>query len=282
MKKLGILMLMMLMTTTLIACGDEEDSLQASNQNQSAEANDSAGEQEDVIEAADDIDQSDIMNVDDELDEGGDDELDEGGDNELAGIPEVTDADWEAVPEGALAVPLAQLHEHELYVFFEDNEWQLCHLTGDCVLGVFQSHDGDEPWIHILGDVLHFRAEFDRVLNPLLGGEIAECRTNDKNNLLICEGVDFSEGVILDDEGLGMFGGFDSEATQEMIVRLTEATTFEIMHTDGHNSTTSQGTRNDFDELVSGTSTSYSLSIKHEEVGGELIATHIQMMIFPW
>jgi len=247
-KEIGLLMMLFLIVVTVAACGDlEVHQIGAGN------------EQDDVTTMT-------------------------SRNNELANVPEVMDEDLADMPEDALVIPLSELHEHELFslLYEEDGQWTLCHLTGDCTTGIMPLSGHNE--MTILGDVLHFRTGVDRVFMPLIGTEVAECRTNDRNNLLICEGANFDAGVASEKLGNeGMIAVSDADdLMQEMTVRLTDETIFEIVQTDGFNSTSSQGSRRDLEELVGGTSTSYSLSIRHEEMDGEFVATLIQIIKLPW
>jgi len=253
MKKLGILMILLTTVVILAACGNEE----AENLNDEQNQTESLGEE-----------QADTVDI--------------GSDNEPNEIPEVTDDDLADIPEDALVIPIDELHEHDDFYWLleEDGQWMLCHLTGDCTNGVMQFDDGNGAWIHISEDILSFQIEIDRVFMPIIEEKVYECRTNDRNNLLICEetGLGGSDGMLVISDNTG-----DLDLMQEMTTRLTAETTFEIWYVDGRSDPIiSLGTRNDLEELVEGTSTSYSLGIKHEEVNGELVATHILIMKFPW
>jgi len=271
-KKIGILMILCSTIFALMGCEDATDyEPQAGTQTEEV-APEEQGEGSDGG--------GDVANTDEPNDATGADHTDlsdtDDGEAGASGIPEVTDADLAAVPEGVHATPVIELQDHpNLATFFQD-EWQLCHLTGGCTMSIM-------PWgdaYYLAGDVFHFQAPTDRMLSSFMGDRTYECRTNDRNNLLICEDV----GEAIDggeEEIIGMdLGG----QMQDMTARLTDATTFETIHTDGQPGTVpdiSAASRSDFEELVAGSS-SYSLAIRHEERDGELVAIHIEMMIFPW
>lgn len=179
--------------------------------------------------------------------------------------PEVSDEDLANVPEDALVIPLTELHEHELYNIFD--QWTLCHLTGDCTQGAWADS------ITLNNDDLTFQVS-DRTAMPATEEYIYACETNERNNLLICE-------VTGESAGAGMIGATDSSIQYpELTVKMTDATTFEIWHTDGIKTDESEGTRDDLIELLESESTMFSLNIKHEEMNGELVATHVLIMIF--
>lgn len=185
-------------------------------------------------------------------------------------IPEVSDEDLVGIPEDALVIPLTDLHEHELSAVFENDEWMLCHLTGDCTQSVWGQ-------VAVNGDLLTFGVP-DRVATPTTEDYIYSCVTNERNNLLICE-------ILAENFGGGgeFFVGADSSVQlPEMTVRITETTTFEIWHTDGHQTDKSEGTKTDLTELLENGRTSFNLNIVHKEINGDVVATHILMMIFPW
>ena len=95
---------------------------------------------------------------------------------------------------------------------------------------------------------------------------------------LICEIWDLNLG------GEGETFSFMDTSIQlpEITVRLTDETTVEIWHTDDHQTDKSEGRRRDLMEILENENNSFTLNIAHEEINGEVIATHILMMIFPW
>ena len=194
----------------------------------------------------------------------------EESEQETPTIPEVAEEDLEGIPDDALVIPLADLHEHELSNVFENDEWMICHLTGECTQSVWAQTS-------VNGDLLIFGIP-DRIAIASDYNYIYSCATNERNNLLICE-------ILAQNFGGGgeTFGIMDTSIQlPEMTVRITDATTFEIWHTDGHHTDESEGTRRDLVELLESGSTAFSLNVAHEEINGEIVATHILMMIFPW
>jgi len=182
-----------------------------------------------------------------------------------------------AVPEGAVAIPLSELHEHDLAILFDAEGWQLCHLKETCTMNI-SSIDIDGPSIHIQENVLHFKVSMDeaRELIFLVSSGTATCWVNDDQSLLICD--NYHEG----EEILGTLGGFDLSRMEEAHVHLNEETIFEMAHNDGVAITRREIiARNDFETFIESGNTSFSLFIRHEKIAGYLTATHVQIMVFP-
>ena len=189
---------------------------------------------------------------------------------ELSNRPDVTDEDMIGIPEGALIIPLVEIENHSIAENFDHDGWFLCNLTGDCTLNVRVpglNHGLD-------GDIFTFSFDPEaREMTLPIDGNAHRCYTNENNNLLICEDL----GFVLE----GMMASTNLDNYIDESVRLTDTTTFEITHTDGiTDSSTVAGTRADLIDFLESESNSFSINIVHDKVGSELIATHIQILVF--
>ncbi|MCL2560592.1 MAG: hypothetical protein FWE07_08905 [Turicibacter sp.] len=238
MKKLGLLMLLFATLLTVTACGDNGEGTSQPQENTEPTAT--------VMPSAGAI--PDVSHAE---------------------IAEVTDDDLADIPEGAYVLPLTELATHELAILFDDEGWELCHLMGTCAANVAPMG------LALVGDELNFLLSNDaRIIDFFVTGyESASCWANEQNNLLICEG--FSVG----DEVIEMMGRFDPNETEQMTVLLTDETTFEWVTNDQFTRLSQEEiTRSEFEMFINNSAAVFSLNIRYEEVSGELVATHIQIL----